>query len=361
MNKFKLSLIVMTAALLMLAIPGLAGDYHNAGLLQCNDCHTMHYSEGGATPTQANGFPVDADSGGPFPKLLVKDNITDICLSCHGDSGVGGGNDANAPIVYNSASPGSDGLPGGDFDYSATDTSGNAASAPVGKGHNPAGKTGAQSAYFDLDIKNGGASGIIPPGNSSAALVAGKFDCTSCHEPHGPLAGGTNHYAFRMLLKSVNGDTTSFSSDSILSVAWSNESTAGADGADLANAVSTTNMNVYRGGFSRWCSSCHPDFHGTSADANMNDGTDWLRHPTKEGIGSTYAGNYGTNYDPTYPLLKVGGAWTKTAVGAIASTDQIFCLSCHQAHASNYPNAVRWNQSSASAQGQCNKCHQKGG
>ena len=125
---------------------------------------------------------------------------------------------------------------------------------------------------------------------------------------------------------------------------------------------SPTNHNVYKGGFSNWCSSCHPNFHGADiADTDVGDGADFVRHPTRTALGSNNT-KYGS-YDYQYPLIKVGGNWTNTDQGSgnVATTDEVMCLSCHKAHATNNPDALRWDPSQASALSQCNKCHKFGG
>ena len=68
--------ILVTVFIMAVAIPVFA--FHSGSQLKCNNCHTMHYSEGGQIPSTANGYPQDADSGGPFEKLLLKANITDL-------------------------------------------------------------------------------------------------------------------------------------------------------------------------------------------------------------------------------------------------------------------------------------------
>jgi hypothetical protein len=339
---------------MVIVVPAFA--FHNGSSIKCNYCHTMHYSEGGTTPSTSNGFPVDA-SGGPNPILLVKANISDLCLSCHKD-----GTYTGAPSVYNTSAGSGIQLPGGDFSYSAHASGGNAMSDDIGRGHNPFGSALDVSAEIDKDTLNGGADGITPPGNSGTALVDGEFTCV-----HGPESGGSRAYAYRLLLKTVNGYNTSV--DGIASAAWIKDTSvspnviaAGPDGADLTLDESSSNHNVYKGGFSNWCSSCHPNFHGADvSDSNVGNGSDFIRHPTHTAI-DTMNTKYGS-YSYLYPLVKVGGNWTKTSEGSgnVAATDEVMCLTCHKAHASSNPDALRWDPSQASALGQCNKCHQKGG
>jgi hypothetical protein len=352
--------LLIAVCLMVIAVPSFA--FHNGSQLKCNLCHTMHYSEGGEAPSSENGYPVEGD-GGPNPVLLVKANVTDLCLQCHKDSGYAG-----APSIYNSTPGSGTLLPGGDFGYSAHASGGNAMSDDIGRGHNPFGASGDESVEIDQDTLNGGSDGITPPGNDGTPLEAGEFTCVQCHQVHGPESGGSRAYGYRLLLKTVNENST-ISLDSIASGAWIKDTTvtpnvviAGPDGADLTLDESTSNHNVYKGGFSNWCSSCHPNFHGADeSDPDTGNGSDLIRHPTHTAIGDMNT-KYGS-YSYLYPLIKVGGNWTKTSQGSgnVATTDEVMCLTCHKAHASANPDALRWDPSQASTLGQCNKCHQKGG
>jgi hypothetical protein len=365
--------LVMVAAIFMLSSVAMA--FHRGSELKCNYCHTMHYSERGAVPAIANGYPVNADTGGPFEHLLVRKNITDLCLNCHKS----GGASVEAPKVFKTTPDNT--LPGGDFGYAATGTD-------VIKGHNPGGNPDNRSVNIELDGLNGGVNGIAPPGNwpipgvpSSGTpedLADGEFVCTNCHGVHGPQSGNVTSparsyqsYGYRLLKAMPNGVNTT--GDAIVSKSYEQVTpggpvTVGPDGADLSTAEGPTNHNVYKGGFSNWCGACHPNFHGGATEAeNSNNGTTsdgehFVRHPSNTNLGSIASANrYGTSYDWQYPLVTTqtgakGGTWT---IGS--STEKVFCLACHKAHASNYANAVRWDTNNASATGQCNKCHRFGG
>jgi len=186
------------------------------------------------------------------------------------------------------------------------------------------------------------------------------------------------------------------------------------EGADLFADESDTNKNVYRGGFSSFCSACHGDFHGGNGEAegtnNGNTYTDsWIRHPSnlvmadkntgglssrKYGI-STYTAvvtnSQGTSpnpagYDWRYPLVQPDSDFTVSydvasmndATTALAN-DRLMCLTCHKAHATQFANMTRWDTTGhafiadgdTDFMGQvsngdnpaygCGKCHQKGG
>jgi len=363
MKIMNLTLALFVALILLAAIPVFA--FHNGSQLVCDNCHTMHYSEGGvAPPSKAEGYPQNADSGGPFEHLLLKANQTDLCLQCHMNNQYTG-----APSVLNT-SPGSGTLlPGGDFGYVYSVTM-SALPGQVPGGHNPFGNSAALSKNINPS-PDGGVSGLVPPGNTGTALT--NFVCTNCHGVHGPESGNVNvsrlasyqNYGYRLLTPEPNGNSTLVSTDSIISQAWIVSGGAivpGPDGANLQQNESATNHNVYMGGFSEWCSGCHGNFHSESSlDPNVWDGTAYVRHPTNLNLASIRTYGNGCTYDYTYPLVEVSGTWTNTAGGTISTNDKIMCLTCHKAHATAYPNSLRWDPTQASALGQCNKCHQVGG
>jgi len=366
MKTMKLTLVLFVALILVAVIPVAAqstdSTFHNGSGLICNNCHTMHYSEGGQIPSQAEGYPQNAQTGGPFDYLLIRENITDLCLECHMNNQYAG-----APSVYNT-NPASDAviLPGGDFGYNASISTTSLPGTSPG-GHNPYGSPTNPSVNFQPS-PDGGVTGLFPPGNST---TMSSFQCTDCHTAvHGPLNAPHGAYPYRLLGTTINGLNTA-SVDSILSVAWvlsaSSTIIAGTDGANLAMSIGSTNHNVYRGGFSEWCSACHPNFHSESnTDPWVWDATNsaFVRHPTNiietQNITSGYKS--GATYDYNYPLVIVNGTYqTYQTPGTLGSSDKIMCLSCHEAHGTAYPNALRWNPSVPSATTQCNKCHLFGG
>lgn len=302
-------------------------SYHTAATLVCSQCHTMHYSEGGQPPG-------GADTGGPFPKLLLKKNVTDLCLTCHGAGGSG-------PNVMSGS------WPAGSFSNSAT---------YPGTGHNPTGTSDNQSTQIPIDST----LGLTPPGSTGGALT--EFTCATCHDRHGDDA-----FTYRLLRKHIKGPGGSVVdvSNTIVSTFADEQS---------AETESETNHNVYRSpaviketsqGFSAWCASCHGSFHKTAASN--------LRHPTAKQLGGLYQnytaqntsdGYAGGTYHYKYPVeTNQGQIATTDSQWSITSgdTERVFCLTCHRAHASPYANAGRWDFAQPSGPGTgCNKCHARG-
>jgi predicted CXXCH cytochrome family protein len=139
------------------------------------------------------------------------------------------------------------------------------------------------------------------------------------------------------------------------------------------------NHNAYYGGtgsdadnpqsMGKFCAGCHYQFHSPGFPTSFwgidnGGGADpWLRHPADVAIPNSgeYA-NY-TVYSPTVPVARPDLALF-TADVVRPGTDMVFCLSCHRAHGSPYPDMLRWAYSGmepgttgASAGTGCFKCH----
>jgi hypothetical protein len=134
------------------------------------------------------------------------------------------------------------------------------------------------------------------------------------------------------------------------------------------DAEAVDNHNIYlvdpvgdtAEGFGEWCGGCHSDFHGAAGEQS---GGEWIRHPTYQPLGTEIGANYTTTYDPFIPVeVNATAGLTKTTTDLTApdTNTQVFCLSCHRAHADK-ANIVRWDSNEAAGDGtRCNKCHKKG-
>jgi len=337
-KEMKLGLLtVLVGVALAVSVPLMmaeTGAFHDVAHLQCNKCHTMHYSEGGGIPTIGSGFGWDAEAGGPFPHLLLKKNITDLCLACHDAPTI-------SPDVFNASIE----TPGGDFKHSGTN-------GDETKGHNPGGAPGNVSLSIPLDS----VLGLTPPGGA----VLTRWTCVECHYAHGSTDGA---FMFRNVLK--------FGLTSSNFVAGDNEECDIWDGSSANIAQSSTNHNVYKTsiignksiGFGRWCAVCHGDYHGAArSDSKVGDGADWWSHPTATALPASYLSNYYGTSNYTYPLETANSSASITAEWAQSQGNEgVTCLTCHKAHASEYANATRWDNATASGSGTgCNKCHNKG-
>jgi hypothetical protein len=344
---------------------------HSDAGLSCADCHLSI----GGQKTQSS---LNAGSG-----FLLKANITDLCLSCHTE----GKNTPHttdlpnledrgwvAPIVLTAdgKSPADLGvaMPAGDFYWSGINP---------GKGHNPAfagGTPASQQLAADPIL------GTSPPGG---ALLDGNWSCVSCHGAHSRFDDDVS--AWRQLKRRINGRVV----------------TSDVRRFGVENVGGDANKNVYRGGFSSFCSACHGDFHGGMGEnAGARTGKAWVRHPSNLELGrsnrygvAAYTGRVinaqGTSpnpagYDWKYPLVKADGDFTLRpdqpaagVSGTIRGEDRLMCLTCHRAHATPFANMTRWETRAHTfiADGErdftgevsrgdnpafgCAKCHQMGG
>ena len=105
-------------------------------------------------------------------------------------------------------------------------------------------------------------------------------------------------------------------------------------------------INPENNTISGFCGTCHGYFHlieGIGGDTS----SPFVRHPTDivlpiSGEYGSYNPNSGTNeYSVEAPVARttVPSSISNTVT---PGTDVIMCLSCHKAHASDYPDILRW-------------------
>ncbi|MCK5194070.1 MAG: hypothetical protein KAQ71_09690, partial [Desulfobulbaceae bacterium] len=127
-------------------------------------------------------------------------------------------------------------------------------------------------------------------------------------------------------------------------------------------------MVISRSGtISGYCATCHSQFHTLSYDGFEGIGSTinspFLRHPTDVSLPAT--GEYAayTEYDLDAPVGRLTVPATSSSV-VTPGSDAVMCLSCHVAHASNYPDMLRWDydamiagNAGAAAGTGCFSCH----
>ena len=288
--------IIIVAAFSIFAAD--AGDWHQPSQLICSDCHIMHYSEDGM-------LPIDAESGGPFPRLLLASATNNLCLTCHD------GTDADAPDVLKPVTYTSE-TAAGYFDNSGGTASDNA--------HN-----------LGMEFEE------VSPGSSESMTLS----CASCHNPH-----GSSNYR-NLLLNPAGNDN---SSD--VSVIASQIKTAdGPESGGNTPAQVYVPANVtYKSGMSDWCNDCHPNFHG---DSETGYPEPWFRHPQDLTIsGSDYA-----DYDHWDGTISHRIEVESPSDSQVPSTDdQVFCLSCHKAHGSDRKSSLIYADDNRMLS-TCQQCH----
>jgi predicted CXXCH cytochrome family protein len=159
-------------------------------------------------------------------------------------------------------------------------------------------------------------NGLTPPGGAPLS----EFGCVSCHDAH-------DNGNYRNLKKRINGRST------IVEAA----------GDPLYQ------NNVYISGMSDFCGACHERFISAG---NSRGARGWRQHP----VGITIAGAQHADFNHWSALSdRVTLVEQPSGNSADLHGAQLFCLSCHRAHASSYKDALRWdyNQNTRG----CLECH----
>jgi hypothetical protein len=301
-------------ALLAGAVP--AAAFHDGGVARCGACHVMHDSREGLTVSM---------SATGEPGLLTEESPSDICLRCHaGELGEVLGTNPLAPPPERGA---------GNFVFlfesNINDAADGATEIIPGEvaGHNLV----APGHGLAADTRHS-----VSPGGS---FPAAEMGCTSCHDPHG-------NASFRLLhgAGEVQGGVAFFSSPA-----------PEAEGIALDGAAeSNLNHTAYRAGVSDWCGNCHGRYHDDTQTPVVPGGGEPLEHPSDRplvaGIRDQYnvyngdadplGGTPGTAYLAAVPFEDRSSDTTSSSGPGGGS--RVMCLSCHRAHATSAPAALRW-------------------
>jgi len=326
---------------------------------ECSNCHTMHYSQNGTNATVWG-------SEGPYQWLTIND-----CVGCHsaGDSSIWKDPVTGAPIVYNTggvnygfhyaAGGKHEGLAGGNFYYVTTDDT---------HGHNIPGITTNQDGILNTapgtssgcschDLSAGGTDPMTLGFGSKRKCPEG---CTCCHDAahhvddSGPVVGNTTGWPaayYRFLSPGYDSKPHPYT------FIIPNSNFRGAEGiedSDWESDPKSTDHNEYAGGgnyehsISKFCAVCHGDFYEYE-----KSGGSWYHHPTDYAIPDEgeYADAFGANgtgtgtWNPMVPVARPYSnleGMTGPNPNVYIKTDMVQCLSCHRAHASPYPDMLRW-------------------
>ena len=331
----------------------------------CSNCHTMHNSQGGSEMATygANGKPWKTDEAQP---ALLRGT----CLGCHG---MGTANkieiigDSQVPQVYHTDSTD---LAGGNFKY--IDDNDN-------RGHN-----------VFIDLGNLEDTLTKAPGHHEAASpVPGDFTCAGaagCHgrrTPNGDsglvsLKGAhhqnvdgkcdtadevANSYRFLYTVKGFeNMGTNKYqnisASDHNEYYGASSPALNTALGCTCCHNVSEMVVKAPGNTISGFCGTCHGLFHAVDEIGGAT--SPFIRHPTDIVIKDSGEYQYYTTYSVEAPVGRttVPDSMSDTVT---PGTDVVTCLSCHAAHASNYPDMLKWDYDGMIAgggnTGGCFTCH----
>lgn len=352
----------------------------------CSNCHTMHNSQNaadmrlGEASIRPGPSPECYDCHGDVRTVLLQLD----CLGCHAQNPGGGSNIINNwPQVAHNA--GND-LAGGNYSHiiSNDDSYGHnvhgfGSNIPTGDlGNNPPG----YNALYDPS------TGKYQPSTVSGQIMcAGRDGCHGNREELSPYLAikGTHHVDdFMLKFGSINegqqGSTSGTSYRFLYKV-------LGGEDSDWEASVTATDHNEYKGEafasralasgqnwadintISEFCAECHGVFHASDQITGQTppSGSPWLRHPTdavlpNSGEYSAYT-VYSTEAPVARPVIPTDSAHSTVIPGDSVSEDGaiVMCLSCHRAHASEYPDILRWDYSTMNAggggSGGCFTCH----
>ena len=318
--------VLVIAAAAILATAGTSFAFHGGGVAHCDGCHSMHAGNG-------NGRFLSQG-----PSLTNAADPSSVCLNCHN----------GAARYHVNSDDGSNTNEGGDFHWTRQDNSytyynrGVRSVDPNQKGHN------ILAADFGL---NNDANLTAAPGGS---YLSAGFACTSCHDPHGQVNGGTKN---GMAPISVSGSYGEVPDAGTIAgnyrLLWDSSKVGFSEDAPIARANSYDGASVqYGAGMSGWCANCHLGFYTQNTNAGM--------HPTDVAPPATYnsyiaTGNFNgqqaSAYDPLVPIERGGVTASSelpdptdplTAGVGTNGTTAVMCLTCHRAHASAFDNALRF-------------------
>ena len=348
---------------------------------QCSSCHTMHNSQDGSTQ-RAGKAGEEGLSGSAAcnachitnrPVLLKMD-----CLGCHAENPAGPAiGSFNTPQVAYTT----DSVAAGNFK--------NVFGGDDEKGHNIHG-------FISDAVNDHGTdpiytnTGNYPPGYDSAYDPSTAKWSPTNDGMGGVLllcAGANGCHGNRdetSIAKAMKG--THHADDSSLKFGTIDEGTQGAtvgksyrflrgihggESPDWEKTKTSTDHNEYKGKtfaarasqswgamtgtISEFCAECHGGFHA-SAGITGGSGSPWLRHPTDALLPGS--GEYSA-FTTWSPIVAVARPTIPAAASAAVNpgTDVVMCLSCHKAHASEYPDSLRWDFPGVARPTGCVTCH----
>jgi predicted CXXCH cytochrome family protein len=302
----------------------------------CSNCHTMHYSQGGAVPTGA--------AGGPNSALLLNN-----CLGCHTTTG----SDpfvSSYPYVKLGSASDDNCLAGGFFQTTAdvTDDNGNE-NHDIGATADPAGYDSSETTWY-----TGATNGLSCAGTNGCHGNETDLDDMAA------ISGGHHNPTGAYRILSVNGtDVVGYGAADYEELIISTPATA------VVTSGANQNVNLYSAGvsdpsISELCAKCHGDFHnesGTTVDAGTSGA--WIRHPTDVAIPATWTIGAAA-YTPDGDDYKNNPVGYDNATFDITAK-RVTCLSCHRAHGTENADLLRWAYSTQVAGGGavygCLGCH----
>jgi len=351
-NSFILSICVWGILWIVLS----AGSAVAAVSGECSNCHTMHNSQDNAS-MKLDSTPVVGSVSAECVQCHATLRFVMLrmdCLGCHAQSINGASNiiSGSPQIIHNAGTD----LAAGNFRNVFFDDA---------NGHNVHGFDSALIAQ-DSNLFN------VPPGYDSnfdpstggyqPGYVTGQVMCAGQNGCHGnrdvvsqiDAMKGAHHSDDTLL--HYGGSYTETGQGSTVGTSYRYlYKVKGAEDSDWENTSGGTDHNEYRGldyagrasqtwsdieTMSQFCAECHGNFHSTSGLG----GDPWIRHPSDLSLPNQAPYSDYTVYDSTVPVarISISDGSTQASNTVTPGTDTVFCLSCHRAHASPYPDMMRW-------------------
>ncbi len=363
MKTLKLSLVIVASALVTIGLSGMAYAFHSGGVADCGGCHSMHTPKTGGTA------------------LLIGTDYSSTCLSCHANAATGSYHIMTYPLPA-AGSPPINYTPGGDFawlakTYSFTVRGTTTTENGQTHGHNVIAADYGLTADSDFSTAPGG------------TFPSASLGCNSCHDPHGKYRriGGDTTYTIATTGAPIIGSgsyatsavptaTQAVGSYRLLAGTGYSQNAGTTSipypGVPIASAPSTYNQSeatnqvrvaygsAATGGgktsWGLWCATCHTGMHQVNGNTV---------HPIDQTLGSTISTIYGTyvssgvmtgtpatsylslvpfmENSSDYATLKTHASNTNGYLNGPGTSDQVSCFSCHRAHATGFPDMLRWN------------------
>jgi predicted CXXCH cytochrome family protein len=366
MKVARITLFTLLAALVAVGVSTTSYAFHSGGVAECAGCHSMH----------------TAPVGSSF--LLVGTDQSSACLTCHQNTNDTGPSSYHVSTVEAKLTTGLSPLqrtPGGDFGwlkktYSFVQRGATVTEPGESHGHN--------IIAADFNYIAGATDCTVSPGGN---FPSSQLGCQSCHDPHGrarriigntivkpaiglsvlPIKGSGSYDC------TVTNEPDANGAVGVYRLLASNGYVAGPytfQGVPAAKAPATynrteltTQTRVAYGyattggqiGWGAWCGTCHNEMHTRS---NI--------HPIDESLGTNIANIYGaykksgdltgapaSSFLSLVPFAENSGDYglvlaphaknNDSVLTGPASSDRVTCLSCHRAHASAFPEMLRWN------------------
>lgn len=360
MRTMKFGIAFLAVAALLLLASGTPQAFHSGGVAECSGCHSMH----------------GAPSGGSF--LLVGTDASSACLSCHmhaGDTGPSSYHVATADADMPVGKAPLQRSPGGDFGWLRKTYTGVIRNQPFTEwgqshGHNIV----AVDTVFAADTDN-----TVAPGGT---FPSSQLGCTSCHDPHGRARrlsngdyvnaiynpGSTNapiigSGSYKTSLDPAAGQAVGVYrllrglGDNSQGVTFNGVAIAIAPGgynqSEATNQVRVAYGHDGANTWGNWCGTCHTVQHTAKnvhpVDQSLGDVATGYNAYVKSGDLTGTAATSFTSLVPfveatgTIGTLKAHSSNTNSYLNGPGTSDKVSCLSCHRAHASGWPEALRWN------------------